>query len=127
MADTPGLSNDRTWLAAHSEQILDGCAWIIRERQASKETPGNPCSGLIYGMFVCDCGENGYFTYTDAISYMGLSQMATLLAEWGYPEGRKLLGEAEAYRKDIVAVDRPADRQVPRPVVRSLGPSCSQA
>jgi hypothetical protein len=105
------LSNNRTWLAEHKQQILDGCAWIIRERQASREKPDNPCAGLIYGRFVCDSGEIGYFPYTDAVSYMGLSQTATLLAEWGHPQGRELLAEAEAYRKDIVAaIDRLTDK-----------------
>ena len=88
MAQHARLANDRAWLAAHKKAILDGCQWIIRERNFSKEKADNPCRGLIYGKFVCDMpGGEGYFTYADAISYMGLHQMAQLLAEWGYPEG----------------------------------------
>jgi hypothetical protein len=45
----------------------------------------------------------GYFAYTDAISYLGLHEMAQLLADWGQPEGAGLLKEAESYRQDIVA------------------------
>jgi hypothetical protein len=111
------LTNDRAWLAEHKRQVLDGCTWIIRERQVSREKPGNPCAGLIYGKFVCDMPDQGgvsgvgYFTYTDAISHLGLSEMANLLDEWGHPEGRELRSEAESYRKDIVAaIDRLTDK-----------------
>ncbi len=112
MAQHARLANDRAWLAAHKKAILDGCRWIVRERNFSKEKAGNPCRGLLYGKFVCDMpGGEGYFTYADAVSYMGLHQMAQLLSEWGYPEGAGLLKEAESYRQDIVAaVDRLTDK-----------------
>ncbi len=112
MAQHARLTNDRAWLAAHKKAILDGCQWIIRERNFSKEKPGNPCRGLLYGKFVCDMpGGEGYFTYADAVSYMGLRQMARLLSDWGYAEGRGLLDEAGNYRQDIVAaVDRLTDK-----------------
>jgi hypothetical protein len=117
MAEHTRLTGDREWLTAHKKAILDGCAWIVRERQFSKEKPNNPCAGLIYGKFVCDMPDEGgvsgvgYFTYTDAISYMGLHQMAQLLADWGHGEGGTLLAEAERYRRDILsAVDRLTDK-----------------
>jgi hypothetical protein len=117
MAEHARLSGDRTWLAAHKKAILDGCAWILRERQLSRERPNNPCAGLINGKFVCDMPDQGgvsgvgYFTYTDAVSYMGLHEMAQLLADWGHAEGATLLGESERYRRDIVAaVDRLTDK-----------------
>ena len=117
MAEHARLANDPAWLAAHKQAILDGCQWIIRERNFSKEKPDNPCRGLLYGKFVCDMPDAGnvkgvgYFAYTDAISYLGLHEMAQLLAEWGHPEGAGLLKEAESYRQDIVAaIDRLTDK-----------------
>jgi hypothetical protein len=117
MAQHARLANDRKLLETHQARILDGCQWILRERQYSRQRPNDPCLGLISGKFVCDmpdeggAGGVGYFTYTDAISYLGLHQMALLLAEWNYPQGEQLLREAEAYRQDIVAaVDRLTDR-----------------
>ena len=117
MAEHARLANDPAWLTAHKQAILDGCQWIIRERNFSKEKPDNPCRGLIYGKFVCDMPDAGdvsgvaYFTYADAVSYLGLHEMAQLLAEWGHPEGAGLLKEAESYRQDIVAaVNRLTDK-----------------
>ncbi|MBN2217046.1 MAG: hypothetical protein JW719_06690 [Pirellulales bacterium] len=107
------MHNDRDWLEKHKRQILDGCEWIIRERNFSKEDKDNPCAGLIYGRYVCDLkgDTDGYFTYSDAISHLGLHETARLLADWGHPEGPRLLREAEAYRRDILAVvDRQTDR-----------------
>ena len=117
MAEHARLTGDREWLKKNQARILAACQWIVRERAFSREKPGNPCAGLLYGKFVCDLPEEGevsgigYFTYTDAINYMGLHEMAVLLAEWGYPESGPLLKEAEAYQRDIVAaVDRLTDK-----------------
>ena len=106
------LANDKQWLEKHKKQILDGYEWIRRERAYSKEKPDNPCAGLIYGKFVCDMpGGEGYFTYTDAISYLGIHEAGLLMKEWGYPESEEVLREADAYRRDIVAaVDRLTDK-----------------
>jgi hypothetical protein len=117
MTEHARLANDAGWISKHKQQILDGCEWIRRERQFSNEKPDNPCAGLIHGKFVCDMPDQGdvsgvgYFTYTDAISYMGLHEMGGLLAEWGHAEGELLLREAELYRNDIItAVDRLTDK-----------------
>jgi hypothetical protein len=113
MAEHARLTHDSDWIRKHIRQILDGCEWIHRERQLSKEKPDNPCEGLLYGKFICDMPDNGkvsgigYFTYTDAINYMGLNHIGRLLSDWGHPEGRLVLKEAEDYRQDIVAaIDR---------------------
>lgn len=117
MAEHARLTQNSYWLDKHKQQILEGCHWIIRERQFSMAKAGNPCAGLLYGKFVCDMPNKGkasgigYFTYTDAISYMGLHHIGRLLSDWGHPEGQPLLEEAENYRKDIIAaVDRLTDK-----------------
>jgi hypothetical protein len=119
MVEHARLTGRRDWLDKHEAKILDGCRWILRERAFSKEKAGNPCAGLIHGKFVCDLPDEGqggasgvgYFTYTDAISFVGLHGMARLLADWGHPEGKDLLREAELYRGDIIAaVDRLTDK-----------------
>ena len=117
MAEHARLANDRQWLTAHKQAILAGCQWIIRERNFSKQQPNNPCRGLLHGKFVCDMPDAGdvkgvgYFAYTDAISYLGLHEMAQVLADWGEPEGPGLLAEAESYRRDIdAAMERLTDK-----------------
>jgi len=112
MAEHARLTNDPKWIENHKSKILAGCEWIIRERSFSKEKLDNPCAGLLYGKFVCDMpGGEGYFAYQDAVSYLGLQSMARLLSEWGHPEAKRLLDEAEAYRQDIIAAcDRLTDR-----------------
>ena len=117
MAEHARLTHDLGWIDKYKQKILDGCEWIRRERRFSLEKADNPCAGLLYGKFVCDMpagsGQSGegYFTYTDAISYMGLRGMGELLAECGHVEGESLLREAELYRKDIVtAIDRLTDK-----------------
>jgi len=117
MAEHVRLTHDLGWIEKHQQKILDGCAWIRRERRFSLEKAGNPCAGLLYGKFVCDLPDQGdvsgigYFTYTDAISYMGLHGMGGLLVECGHAEGQPLLKEAELYRNDIIAaIDRLTDK-----------------
>jgi hypothetical protein len=111
------LANEKSWLLSHKKQILAGFDWIRRERAFSKEKPDNPCAGLINGKFVCDMpdewgpGGVGYFTYTDAINYLGIHEIGLLFKEWKISEGDEILREAEDYRKDIVtAVERLTDK-----------------
>ncbi len=113
MSQHARMYNDRSWLEEHKQQILDGCAWIIRERNFSKEKPDNPCAGLIWGRYVCDLKSDtdGYFTYSDAICHLGLYSISQLLTDWGHSEGPELLQEAQAYRQDILAAaDRLTDK-----------------
>ncbi len=117
MTEHARLTHDTGWIDKHKEKILAGCEWIRRERRYSMESADNPCAGLLSGKFVCDMPDQGdvsgvgYFTYTDAISYMGLHRVGELLAEWGHPEGRPLLREASLYRNDIIAaIDRLTDK-----------------
>ncbi len=125
------LSNNRTWLAEHKQQILDGCAWIIRERQASRERPGNPCSGLIYGKFVCDCrtrkSADRLFHLHGRHQLHGPQPDGEAPGGMGTSRGPGASGRSGGVSEGHRGRDRPADRQVPGPVVRSLGPSCSQA
>ena len=113
MAEHARLANDPSWIDKHKQNILNGCRWIQRERRFSLERADNPCAGLLYGKFVCDMPDQsnlsgeGYFTYTDAISYMGLHGMGELLVECGHAEGEPLLKEAALYRDDIVAAVDP--------------------
>ncbi|MCL2330718.1 MAG: hypothetical protein FWC56_05400, partial [Phycisphaerae bacterium] len=119
MAEHARLTGDKAWLEKYKKQLIAGCDWIVRERQFSKQPPNNPCAGLLRGKFVCDLADSGdpatsgvgFFVYTDAISYVGLNEVAHLLDEIGDPEGQRLIKEAEEYRKDIIAaVDRLTDR-----------------
>ena len=117
MAEHARLAGDAAWLTAHADQIVQGCDWIFRERGFSRETPDNPCTGLLYGKFVCDLPDQaqvsgvGYFAYTDAINHLGLSSMDKLFAERKLPDGQRLLQQTEQYRREIIAsVDRLTDR-----------------
>ena len=112
MAMQARFSNNPEWLEMHKKQILDGCEWIIRERNFSKKDADSPYYGLLSGKFGCDLpGGYGYFVFTDGLSHLGLKQMGLLLDEWGHPEGQDLLKEAEHYRRDIAAAfDRLTDK-----------------
>ena len=117
MTEHVRLTHNLGWIEKHQQKILEGCAWIRRERRFSLEKVGNSCAGLLYGKFVCDMPDQGnmsgigYFTYTDAISYMGLHGMGELLVECGHAEGEPWRREAELYRNDIIAaIDRLTDK-----------------
>jgi len=110
MAQHARLANDRAWLLAHKKQILDGANWISRERlfqaggpkSVRRLDPGQVCvrhAGRVGPR------RRGYFTYTDAISFMDFTRRRVAQG-MGQPEGDDILREAEAYRKDIIpAVD----------------------
>ena len=109
MAEHARLANDRRGWRPTSRRSSPAASGSFANGTSRSRQPDNPCRGLLHGKFVCDMPDAGdvkgvgYFAYTDAISYLGLHEMAQLLAEWGQPEGAGLLKEAESYRQDIVA------------------------
>ena len=129
MAEHARLTNDRPWLAAHKKAILDGCQWILRERNFSEEARRTTlAAACLRGKFVCDMPDDGqvtgvgYFTYTDAISYLGLHSMARLLSDWGHPEGVGLLEGGGALPAGHRRGRRSAHRQVDAIPGTCLGP-----
>ena len=127
MAEHARLANDPAWLTAHKQAILDGCQWILRERNFSKEKPDNPCRGLLYGKFVCDMPDAGnvkgvgYFAYSRRHQLPGSARDGPVALRVGTSRGRRPAegsGELPAGHRRR---HRPAHRQVDRSLVRSLG------
>lgn len=99
------LTRDDSWLRGTAKAMIAGAEWVLRERQATcrMDGAGNrvPEWGLLPAGSLEDVTDYHYWLSTNAFSYLGVWSVADALQSGGHPEAERLVGAAEAYRKDI--------------------------
>ncbi|MHB1033707.1 MAG: hypothetical protein ACYC35_01255 [Pirellulales bacterium] len=111
VADHYLMTRDRAYLERVAGQLVKGCDFLIRERQATMTPPGKPRSpihGLSPASSLEDVIEFQYWFATNGFFHLGMKRVAQALADIGHPEAARLAREAEAYRHDIEAAAREA-------------------
>jgi len=107
LAEHYRFTGDRAWLLEVADQLIAGCDWVIRERQATMRTDAQGRRVLEYGFLPAgsleDVTEYCYWLSTNALTSRGLTAAAQALAEVGHPHSERLLREAAAYREDLLA------------------------
>mgnify|MGYP001105167970 CR=1 FL=1 len=101
-------TRDVEWLKSAAPKIVKGCDWIIRERRRTIAEAGrSPIRAIERGLlppgFLEDIKDWRSWLSTNVYSWWGMQNAAAALNAAGLPEGRRLLKEASAYRKDILA------------------------
>ncbi|MBN1417218.1 MAG: hypothetical protein JXP34_00485, partial [Planctomycetes bacterium] len=114
-------TRDGEWLARVAPKIAEGCEWIIRERRRTIEAAErSPIRAIERGLLppgrLEDIGDWRSWLSTNVFSWWGMRNAASALDAGGRAEGERLLAEAEAYRRDILASATEAMRR--SPVVR---------
>ena len=113
------LTRDRDWLARVAPNIVAGCDFVTRERQATRiEADGKrvPEYGLLPAGHLEDNDEWRHWFAVNAHAYLGIKWAAEALAEIAHPDAERLANDAADYLGDILAsVDR---SRVESPVVR---------
>ncbi|MFH1717925.1 MAG: hypothetical protein ABIF19_11275 [Planctomycetota bacterium] len=101
-------TRDRDWLSKAAPKIVKGCDWIINERKrtvaAADRSPIRAIErGLLPAGNLEDIRDWRIWLSTNVYSWWGMDSAARALADAGLPDGPRLLEEAAAYRRDIVA------------------------
>ncbi|MBW1802301.1 MAG: hypothetical protein JRJ85_16425, partial [Deltaproteobacteria bacterium] len=114
-------TRDVDWLKRAAPKIVKGCDWIIHERRRTiAEADRSPIraieTGLLPPGFLEDIKDWRSWLSTNVYSWWGMQSAASALNSAGLPEGKRLLKEASAYRKDILAAFTEAMHR--SPVVR---------
>ena len=114
-------TRDMDWLRRAAPNIVKGCEWIIRERRRTiAEAEKSPIRAIERGLLppgvLEDIKDWRCWLSTNVYSWFGMKNAAAALADAGLPDGKRLLAEAQAYRKDILAAFTEAMRR--SPVVR---------
>jgi hypothetical protein len=113
-------SRDADWLKRVAPKIVKGCEWIIGERQHTITAHKSPIRAIHRGLLPAGCLEDikdwRFWLSTNVYSWWGMQNAAAALDSAGLPEGKRLLKEAAAYRKDILNAFTEAMRR--SPVVR---------
>jgi len=128
-------TRDRAWLEQIAPALVRACNWIVKERQRTKQTDARGQRVSHFGLLpigrAYDTAEEAIrqlviegilqegevnegqlpgLTYhpcwTDGYSWQGLARVSAALADIGHPEGKHLVDEADAYRRDILEVLR---------------------
>ena len=113
---------DVEWLNRIAPSIVKACDWLINERQSTKKFDSTGKKVIEYGFLPAgsleDVRDFGFWLATNAPTYWGFKNAAKALLDIGHPEGERLLKEAEAYGKDVMAGFREA--MAISPVVKLL-------
>lgn len=113
------LTRDKTWLTRVAPNIVAGCDFITRERQATKrEEDGRrvPEYGLLPAGHLEDNDEWRHWFAVNAHACLGIEWASQSLAEIDHPDAPRLAAEAADYKADILAaVER---SRIESPVVR---------
>jgi len=111
-------TRDADWLKRAAPNIVKGCEWIIRERRRTiAEAEKSPIRvierGLLPPGVLEDIKDWRCWLSTNVYSWWGMQNAASVLADAGLSDDNRLLAEAEAYRKDILAAFTEAMRRSP--------------
>jgi hypothetical protein len=101
-------TRDRAWLEHAAPKIVKACDWIGSQRQ---RTTGYAAGshmrmiekGLLPPGRLEDIGDWRCWLSTNVYSWWGMNNAARALADIGHPEAKRLLADADSYRKDILA------------------------
>ncbi|MHC4085625.1 MAG: hypothetical protein ACYSWZ_10000 [Planctomycetota bacterium] len=100
-------TRDVDWLKHAAPKIVKGCEWVIRERRRTiVEADRSPIRAIERGLLppgsLEDIRDWRSWLSTNVHSWWGMQNAAAALDVAGLPEGKRLLKEATAYRKDIL-------------------------
>lgn len=120
MAEHWWMTRDRKWMERAAPKLLKACEWVISERQATMTTGPDGKRPIEYGFMPAggleDVQDYWYWMATNAATVWGFDALAAALADFGHPDGQRLVKEARAYHDDVVAGIREA--AIRTPVVR---------
>jgi hypothetical protein len=111
-------TRDADWLKRAAPKIVKGCEWIIGERRRTiVEAERSAIRKIERGLLPAGCLEDikdwRFWLSTNVYSWWGMHNAAAALDAAGLPEGKRLLKEAAAYRKDILNAFTEAMRRSP--------------
>ena len=114
-------TRDQKWIDHAAPGLIKACDWITRERkrtiEEAKRTPMRAIEkGLLPPGSLEDIGDWRVWLSNNNFSWWGMDNAARALAAAGHPEGKRLVKEADAYHKDLIAAFTEAMRR--SPVVR---------
>lgn len=100
------MGRDKEWFASVAPQLIKGCEWIIYQRSLNKNDRNAPDYGLLPAMRSNVDNGNGTQEYCgNAWCWAGMNEVGLALTELGgsfAAEGKRLLKEADDYRKCIL-------------------------
>jgi hypothetical protein len=114
-------TRDAAWLEHAAPHLIKACDWITNERKRTiAEAARTPIRAVERGLLppgrLEDIGDWRCWLSTNVYSWWGMQNAAAAMEAAGHPQGGRLLADAAAYKKDLLAAFNEAMRR--SPVVR---------
>jgi len=111
-------TRDHAWLEQAAPKIIKGCDWITEQRRRTIQYAWESRlraieKGLLPPGRLEDIGDWRCWLSTNVYSWWGMNNAARALAAIRHPEAKRLLADAEDYRKDLLAAYTEAMRRSP--------------
>jgi hypothetical protein len=103
LAEHYRYTRDRAWLTRIAPALVQGCEWIMRERQATLQQPGTIQYGFLPSGSLEDVTDYWTWLATNAYAAWGFRAAAKALAEIDHPEADRIGREAAAFDRDLRA------------------------
>ena len=111
------ITGDKEWLWKVSNDLVDACEFVLRERKATMLMDEDGSRARQYGLLPMghleDNSEWQYWFAVNGQAYGGMLRIAKALSEIEHPEAARLINEAEKYRTDIRAAVQRAMEESP--------------
>ena len=120
MAEHWWYTRDRRWMEQAAGKLVKACDWVTRERQATMTQNPDGKRAIEHGFLPAgaleDVQDYWYWLATNVNTVWGFDALAAALADYGHPDGPRLLQEARAYHDDVLR--GLAEARIRTPVVR---------
>jgi hypothetical protein len=120
MAEHYRYSRDRDWLQRVAPALIRACDWVTRERQRTMALRPDGTRPIDYGFLPAgsleDVTDYWHWLSTNAYASWGFTAIAQVLCDIGHPDAQRLVRDAEAFRRDLMAGFN--ESQARSPVVR---------
>jgi len=106
MAEHWWFTRDRAWMERAAPRLVKACDWVISERRATMKDDTDGTRPIEYGFLPAgsleDVTDFWFWLATNAATVWGFDALAAALADYGHPDGTRLLREAGAYHEDVM-------------------------
>jgi hypothetical protein len=110
LAEEYRYSRDAQWLAANRPSIVAAWDWIqtarAQTRIMTKDGTKAPQYGLLPAGQECDYARGYCFAFSDAFTWLGMSEMAKAFRQASLPEAERMARDVEDYRQCLADVIR---------------------
>jgi len=120
MAEHWWYTRDKDWIRKVAPKLILACDWVTRQRKLTMVNNPDGTRPVEYGFLPSggleDVQDYWHWLATNSATVWGFKNLAAALDDYGHPEAKRLVTEANAYKEDVMTGLQEA--RILTPVVR---------